>query len=193
MTLNNKVLKVKRKQFEDGLLKFRIDSTYLESIGRNPSVKIMRKHWGEDAYCIRIKSKGGIKMDNLTFTAEQKEQLKTNVLAIERYIEENVVPYITGDVRLEFGGIHHCPRTGTPTAMYTLCVSPEKKSRYAGWNVYKNAEVSEIDGNSRKLTYDALAVRREEFDNYELMAFVCEGDNVAKMKWFRRINIAIDH
>ena len=53
-----------------------------------------------------------------------------------------------------------------------------------------SVEVSEIDGNSRKLTYDALAVRREEFDNYELMAFVCEGDNVAKMKWFRRINIA---
>lgn len=51
-------------------------------------------------------------------------------------------------------------------------------------------EVSEIDGNSRKLTYDALTVRREEFDNYELMAFVCEGDNASKMKWFRRINIA---
>ena len=80
-------------------------------------------------------------MDNITFTTEQKEQLKTNVRAIERYIEENIVPYITGDVRLEFGGIHHCPRTGTPTAMYTLCVSPEKKSRYAGWNVYKNAYV----------------------------------------------------
>ena len=64
-------------------------------------------------------------MNDLTFTAEQKEQLKNNVRAIERYIEENVVPYITGDVRLEFGGIHHCPRTGTPTAMYTLCVSPE--------------------------------------------------------------------
>ena len=42
-----KVLKVKRKQFEDGLLKFRIDSTYLESVGRNPSVKEMRKHWGK--------------------------------------------------------------------------------------------------------------------------------------------------
>ena len=78
-------------------------------------------------------------MENLTL--EQKEQLKTNVRAIERYIEENVVPYITRDVRLEFGGIHHCPRTGTPTAMYTLCVSPEKKSRYAGWNVCKNAYV----------------------------------------------------
>ncbi len=51
-----KVLKVKRKQFEDGLLKFRIDSTYLESVGRNPSVKEMRKHWGEDACCIRCGS-----------------------------------------------------------------------------------------------------------------------------------------
>ena len=80
-------------------------------------------------------------MDNLTFTSEQKEQLKNNVRAIERYIEENVVPYITGDVRLEFGGVYHCPRTGTPTAMYTLCVSPEKKSRYAGWSVCKNAYV----------------------------------------------------
>ena len=80
-------------------------------------------------------------MDNLTFTTEQKEQLKQNVLAIEHYIEQNVVPYLTGDVRIEFGGTYHCPRTGSPTAMYTLCVSPEKKSRYAGWNVYKNAYV----------------------------------------------------
>ena len=80
-------------------------------------------------------------MDNITFTAEQKQQLKTNVLAIEQYIEQNVVPYLTGDVRIEFGGTHHCPRTGSPTAMYTLCISPEKKSRYAGWNVYKNAYV----------------------------------------------------
>lgn len=80
-------------------------------------------------------------MDNVTFTTEQKQQLKTNVLAIEQYIEQNVVPYLTGDVRIEFGGTHHCPRTGSPTAMYTLCVSPEKKSRYAGWNVYKNAYV----------------------------------------------------
>ena len=30
-------------------------------------------------------------MDNLTFTKEQKEQLKNNVRAIERYIEENVI------------------------------------------------------------------------------------------------------
>ena len=80
-------------------------------------------------------------MDNITFTKEQKQQLKTNVLAIEQYIEQNVVPYLTGDVCIEFGGAHHDPRTGTPTAMYTLCVSPEKKSRYAGWNVYKNAYV----------------------------------------------------
>ena len=80
-------------------------------------------------------------MNDLTFTTEQKEQLKQNVLAIEHYIEQNVVPYLTGDVRIEFGGTHHCPRTGSPTAMYTLCVSPEKKSRYAGWNFYKNAYV----------------------------------------------------
>ena len=80
-------------------------------------------------------------MDNLTFTAEQKEQLKTNVLAIERYIEENVVPYITGTVSLEFGGDYRDPRTGTPTSQYTLCVSSEKERRYADWNVYKNAYV----------------------------------------------------
>ena len=28
-------------------------------------------------------------MDNITFTTEQKEQLKNNVRAIERYITEN--------------------------------------------------------------------------------------------------------
>ena len=80
-------------------------------------------------------------MDNLTFKQEQKQQLKTNVLAIEQYIEQNVVPYLTGDVRIEFGGTHHCPRTGTPTAMYKLCVSKDKERRSAGWNVYKDAYV----------------------------------------------------
>ena len=80
-------------------------------------------------------------MDNLTFTQEQKQQLKTNLLAIEQYIEQNVVPYLTGDVRIEFGGTHHDPRTGTPTAMYTLCVSKDKVRRCAGWNVYKHAYV----------------------------------------------------
>ena len=80
-------------------------------------------------------------MNNVTFTQEQKQQLKTNVLAIEQYIEQNVVPYLTGDVRIEFGGTHHDPRTGTPTAMYTLCVSKDKKARLAGWNVYKDAYV----------------------------------------------------
>ena len=61
-------------------------------------------------------------MENITFTTEQKEQIKDNALAIERYIVENVVPRLAGDVRLEFGGTHHCPRTGTPTPMYVLVV-----------------------------------------------------------------------
>ena len=104
-------------------------------------------------------------MDNITFTTEQKEQLKTNVRAIERYIEENVVPYITGDVRLKFGDIYHCPRTGTPTAMYTLCVSPEKKSRYAGWNVYKNAYV----GLECKFGPAFILEERLPYDQYALL------------------------
>ena len=48
----------------------------------------------------------------------------------------------------------------------------------------------DIDGNKRRTGYTDLQAAQEAFDNYELMAFVCEGDNVAKMKWFRRINIA---
>lgn len=48
----------------------------------------------------------------------------------------------------------------------------------------------DIDGNKRRTGYTDLQARREAFDNYELMAFVCEGDNASKMKWFRRINIA---
>lgn len=43
-------------------------------------------------------------MENITFTTEQKEQIKQNALAIERYIVENVVPRLTGDVCLGFGG-----------------------------------------------------------------------------------------
>lgn len=48
----------------------------------------------------------------------------------------------------------------------------------------------DIDGNKRRTGYSDLQTAQESFDNYELMAYVCEGDNTSKMKWFRRINIA---
>lgn len=44
--------------------------------------------------------------------------------------------------------------------------------------------------DERKVTYSTLAAKLDEFNAYELMAFVCEGTNEEKMKWFRRINIA---
>lgn len=80
-------------------------------------------------------------MENITFTTEQKEQIKQNALAIERYITENVVPRLAGDVRLEFGGTHYCPRTGTPTPMYVLVVKPKPYDFCAGWNKYQKAHV----------------------------------------------------
>lgn len=67
-------------------------------------------------------------MENITFTTEQKEQIKQNALAIEHYIVENVVPRLAGDVCLGFGGTHHDPRTGTPTPMYVLVIKPELSS-----------------------------------------------------------------
>lgn len=48
----------------------------------------------------------------------------------------------------------------------------------------------DIDGNKKRTGYDDLQAAQEAFNNYELMVFVCEGDNASKMKWFRRINIA---
>lgn len=48
-------------------------------------------------------------MENITFTQEQKEQIKNNALAIERYIVKNVVPRLTDSIRLEFEGIHYGP------------------------------------------------------------------------------------
>lgn len=80
-------------------------------------------------------------MENITFTKEQKEQIKQNALAIERYIVENVVPRLAGDVRLEFGGTYHCPRTGTPTPMYVLVIKPELYDFCSGWNKYQKAHV----------------------------------------------------
>lgn len=85
-------------------------------------------------------------MENITFNQEQKEQIKQNALAIERYIVENVVPRLAGDVRLEFGGTHHCPRTGTPTPMYVLVVKKEPDSFCAGWNETQKAHVGLVYG-----------------------------------------------
>ena len=48
----------------------------------------------------------------------------------------------------------------------------------------------DIDGKKQHLGYSRLAARQKDFDNYELMAYVCEGDNAEKMKWFKRINKA---
>lgn len=85
-------------------------------------------------------------MENITFTKEQKEQIKQNALAIERYIVENVVPRLAGDVRLEFGGTHHCPRTGTATPMYVLVIKKEPYYFCAGWNKTQKAHVGLVYG-----------------------------------------------
>lgn len=85
-------------------------------------------------------------MENITFTQEQKEQIKNNALAIERYIVEDVVPRLAGDVRLEFGGTHHCPRTGTATPTYVLVVKKEPYYFCAGWNKTQEAHVGLVYG-----------------------------------------------
>ena len=85
-------------------------------------------------------------MENITFTTEQKEQIKQNALAIEHYIVENVVPRLAGDVRLEFGGTHQCPRTGAVTPMYVLVVKKEPYHFCAGWNKTQEAHVGLVYG-----------------------------------------------
>ena len=85
-------------------------------------------------------------MENITFNQEQQEQIKSNALAIERYIVENVVPRLAGDVRIEFGGTQHRPRTGTPTPMYLLVVIKEPYSFCAGWNKTQKAHVGLVYG-----------------------------------------------
>lgn len=85
-------------------------------------------------------------MENITFTQEQKEQIKNNALAIERYIVENVVPRLAGDVRLEFGGTHQCPRTGATTPTYVLVVKKEPCYFCAGWNKTQEAHVGLVYG-----------------------------------------------
>lgn len=85
-------------------------------------------------------------MENITFTTEQKEQIKQNALAIEHYIVDNIVPRLAGDVRLEFGGTHQCPRTGAVTPMYVLVVKKELYPFCAGWNKEQQAHVGLVYG-----------------------------------------------
>ena len=98
-----------------------------------------------DTFLFR-KPKKEIFMENITFTTEQKEQIKQNALAIERYIVENVVPRLAGDVRLEFGGTHQCPRTGAVTPMYVLVIKKEPYYFCAGWNKTQEAHVGLVYG-----------------------------------------------
>lgn len=85
-------------------------------------------------------------MENITFTTEQKERIKQNALTIEHYIVENVVPRLAGDVRLEFGGTHQCPRTGAVTPMYVLVIKKEPYYFCAGWNKTQEAHVGLVYG-----------------------------------------------
>lgn len=104
-------------------------------------------------------------MENITFTTEQKEQIKNNALAIERYIVENVVPRLAGDVRLEFGGTHHCPRTGATTAKYVLVVKPELFYFCAGWTKEQQAHV----GLVARFGPAMVLQERQTDDLYELL------------------------
>ena len=81
-------------------------------------------------------------MENITFNKEQQEQIKSNALAIERYIVESIVPRLAGDVRLEFGGTHQCPRTGAVTPMHVLVIKKELYPFCAGWNETQEAFVA---------------------------------------------------
>ena len=85
-------------------------------------------------------------MENITFNQEQKEQIKQNALTIEHYIVENVVPRLAGDVRLEFGGTHQCPRTEAVTPMYVLVIKKEPYYFCAGWNKTQEAHVGLVYG-----------------------------------------------
>lgn len=85
-------------------------------------------------------------MENITFNQEQKEQIKQNALAIEHYIVESIVPRLAGDVRLEFGGTHQCPRTGATTPMYVLVIKKESYYFCAGWNKTQEAHVGLVYG-----------------------------------------------
>lgn len=104
-------------------------------------------------------------MNNVTFTQNQKEQLRQKMLEIEHYIEVNIVPHITSDVYIEFGDDYIDRQTGACTSMYTLCVSPEKKTRYVGWNEYKEAHV----GLERGFGHAFILEARLPIDQYELL------------------------
>ncbi len=80
-------------------------------------------------------------MEHIIFTTEQKEQIRQNALAIERYIVKNVVPRLTDSIRLEFGGIHYGPQIRNTTLVHTLVVLNKTKGFYSEWNKKRKAYV----------------------------------------------------
>ena len=65
-----------------------------------------------------------MKYENMTFTDNDRAKLKENRDAICAWIMENIVPVINDDssLKIDFGEIHRCPRTGTPIETYHLVV-----------------------------------------------------------------------
>ena len=62
--------------------------------------------------------------EDMIFTDNDKARLKENRNAICKWIMENIVPYINDDdtLKVDFGGIYRCPRSGSPIEKYHLRV-----------------------------------------------------------------------
>lgn len=62
--------------------------------------------------------------EDMIFTDGDKARLKENRNAICNWIIENIVPMVDDDdsLRIDYGGIYRCPRTGTPVEKYHLVV-----------------------------------------------------------------------
>lgn len=70
--------------------------------------------------------------DDMVFSNDDKARLKENRNAICKWIMENIVPNIADDdtLKIDFGGIYKCPRSGTPVEKYHLRVWGKPYSFY---------------------------------------------------------------
>ena len=73
-----------------------------------------------------------MRYEDMVFTDNDKSRLKENRDAICSWIMENIVPFMDEDdtLRIDFGPIYRCPRTGTRIETYHLAVYGRKHNFY---------------------------------------------------------------
>lgn len=105
----------------------------------------------------------------LHFTEEDKQRLLQNKEEMVKWIMDNIVPFIQEDskIKIDFGGIYHCPRSYSSVENYHFYVYGSKQKFYSGGG--SNTEGYIGFGEKFGGISEAFETVRSPYDIYPIM------------------------